>query len=208
MCTKKVRLRCSDQFFARGITLRIVLLLQTIFNCCHATHKSTNDRRKSKSSTKYHTTGGLRRDQASKNVYYRFSDFVVIIIRQRKEYSRKCCNLSRRNLSRHCIRPTWHSKHFRKPAKKKIGRKNYLQTRSFFCMPSLGPLTPLQIFLSRRKNDVLVTWMKYLMLDCSYLGSICQAIGSKFDQNLNLNFPSLFSDWSIQKFLETNSKNF
>ena len=73
---------------------------------------------------------------------------------------------------------------------------------------ALGPLTPLQIFLSRRKNDVLVTWMKYLMLDCSYLGSICQAIGSKFDQNLNLNFPSLFSDWSIQKFLETNSKNF
>ena len=72
----------------------------------------------------------------------------------------------------------------------------------------LGPFAPLQIFLSRRKNDLLATWMKYLMLDCSYLGSICQAIGSKFDQNLNLNFPSLFSDWSIQKFLETNSKNF
>ena len=133
MCTKKVRLRCSDQFLARGITLKIVLLLrflQTIFNCCHATHKSTNDRRKSKSSTKYHTTG-LRRDQASKNVYYRFSDFVVIIIRQRKEYSRKCCNLSRRNLSRHCIRPTWHSKHFRKPAKKNWKKKLFANAKFF-----------------------------------------------------------------------------
>ena len=97
-----------------------------------ATHKSTNDRRKSKSSTKYHTTGGLRRDQASKNVYYRFSVFVVIIIRQRKEYSRKCCNLSRRNLSRHCIRPTWHSKHFRKPAKKKLEEKIICKREVFF----------------------------------------------------------------------------
>ena len=33
----------------------------------------------------------------------------------------------------------------------------------------LGPFAPLQIFLSRRKNDLLATWMKYLMLDCSYL---------------------------------------
>ena len=35
--------------------------------------------------------------------------------------------------------------------------------------PPLGPFAPLQIFLSRRKNDLLATWMKYLMLDCSYL---------------------------------------
>ena len=56
----------------------------------------------------------------------------VIIIRQRKEYSRKCCNLSRRNLSRHCIRPTWHSKHFRKPAKKKNWKKKLFANAKFF----------------------------------------------------------------------------
>ena len=77
-------------------------------------------------------TTGLQRDQASKNVYYRFSVFVVIIIRQRKEYSRKCCNLSRRNLSRHCIRPTWHSKHFRKPANKKLEEKIICKREVFF----------------------------------------------------------------------------
>ena len=55
----------------------------------------------------------------------------VIIIRQRKEYSRKCCNLSRRNLSRHCIRPTWHSKHFRKPAKKNWKKKLFANAKFF-----------------------------------------------------------------------------
>ena len=66
--------------------------------------------------------------------------------------------------------------------------------------PLLGPLTPTPIYLNCSKNNVLDIWMTKLMSDSNYLVPIWSWSGPKLDHFWILNFPSLFSDWSIQKF--------
>ena len=72
----------------------------------------------------------------------------------------------------------------------------------------VGPVTPSPIFLFSLSETLLTIWMTILMLEVPILVPISQYLGPKLDHFSILNFPSLFSDWSIQKFLETNSKNF
>ena len=64
----------------------------------------------------------------------------------------------------------------------------------------LGPLTPPPIYLIRSKNNVLVIWMTKLKSESSYLVPVWSSSDPKLDHFWILNFPSLFSDWSIQKF--------
>ena len=76
---------------------------------------------------------------------------------------------------------------------------SWTQTTSLFC-PQLGPLTPPQIYLSRSKNNLLVIWMEKLKSDFCYLAPVWGWFGPKLDPFCILNFPALFSDWSIQIF--------
>ena len=68
----------------------------------------------------------------------------------------------------------------------------------------LGPVTPLPICLTCELNNLhnILTWnWKFL---AKYTNTIRQAFSLKLDHFQILNFPALFSDWSIQKI----SKNF
>ena len=70
----------------------------------------------------------------------------------------------------------------------------------------LGPLTPSQILLSRSPNDLLTTHITKLNSVSRYLVPVWTKLGPKLDHFCILNFPSLFSDWSIQKFLKSISQ--
>ena len=122
MYTKKAHLGCwSYCFFERGTTLNCTTSIA-------ATHKSTNDRRKSESSTKYHHRIAERPSIKKRLLsFFRFRYYYYPSGREGAVGNAIICP---GEISKHCIRPTWHSKHFRKPAKK-IGGKNYLQTWSF-----------------------------------------------------------------------------
>ena len=72
----------------------------------------------------------------------------------------------------------------------------------------IGPVTPSPIFLFSLSETLLTMWMTILMLEVPILVPIWQYLGPKLDHFSILNFPSLFSDWLIQKFRKDFFQNF
>ena len=100
-----------------------------------ATHKSTNDRRKSESSRKYHNRIAERPSIKKRLLsFFRFRYYYYPSERQGAVGNAIICP---GEISRHCIRPTWHSKHFRKPAKKNWRKKLFANAKFFICHPCL-----------------------------------------------------------------------
>ena len=67
------------------------------------------------------------------------------------------------------------------------------------CKCPLGPVTPPPILLSQSQNDLWTIHIKNLKSLSQYLNTVWPASSLKLDQFWILNFPALFSDWSIHK---------
>ena len=106
------------------------------------------------------------------------------------------------SIRRHCftgigiVKSHLEKKSFRSPQTFPLWTKFGEQIANYI----LGPVTPFPIFIFSLPQNPLAIWMTFLKSESKILVPIRHNVGPKLDQFWNLNFPTLFSDWSIQKF--------